>query len=136
VASKNSAAAALDLPSEQDVHRARAWESDTVKLARLIGYVAMRRPVWWSRGRFFKEPFRDVAPKHHVFAGRIRSADPSPQTRWDFTWRGLCGYEFVRTEIISGLGSFTVTPPKKSERCARCDKTVADIRARDRAAAA
>lgn len=114
------------LPSADDSSWVGAWASVTNQLQRLRGYILEGRPVWWRRDPFRGELYADVAPKWHVFTGRVRSADPDD--RWSFTWSALCDFQHNRPEILSGACDFKVTPPKKDTRCKRCDAALKEIK--------
>lgn len=118
----------LDLPGAEGSNWARVYPERQGRLDRLRACVESGRPAWWRREGFHKEPYRDVQPKWHVFAGRVRGV--TEDTMWRFTWKALCGYSRDVEEIISEPPAMRSgkTPPAKGTRCVRCDAILKQIR--------
>lgn len=114
------------LPSESDIStfHLNDW-STTKKLARLIGYVLLRIPVWWTRGGFHSPEYRDNVPKWHILRARIHSGEPKD---WDVIWVAQCGYEYVNDDLLGWFRDFRKTAPKKADRCAKCEDALATIK--------
>ncbi len=83
--------------------------------------------VWWRRDNYRQPAFGDTTPKWHVFASRTRG--DTDETRWQYTWRALCGNTRVRLEIIDGPFRVRVSTPKKVERCIPCEAALNAITA-------
>lgn len=114
------------LPTVDDVELASIDYSQHKRLLRLRDYVAEARIVWWRRLSFGKPAFRDIEPKWHIFTGRASSA--GSDSRYDFTWFALCGYENDYTDLLGERRQFKATAPKKADRCVKCEAALAKLK--------
>ncbi|ROR76107.1 hypothetical protein SAMN06295974_3745 [Plantibacter flavus] len=119
-------AALTRLPSVDDIDPVTIDAHQGPRVQKIREYVGAGRSVWWEWPVQRSTRFPDRDPKWHVLGGRVRSQDP--KRRWDFNWLAICGYQYMRPEIISGLGRFGVTPPKRALRCALCEAALRAIR--------
>lgn len=83
--------------------------NDLLASARVPGTV-----VWWRRGGYHTEQYRDSEPKWHILSGRESRGH-------DGVWIAKCGYKHLfREQIFLDFPKMRKTPPVKSTRCTKC----------------
>lgn len=113
------------VPAEADISQFHVGWPNTKRVAKLIGYIVLRIPVWWRRPGFHTEPFRATPPKWHLLRARIHSGQKGD---WGVLWVAQCGYEYSNDEILGWFLDFRKTAPKKAERCIKCEDAFAEVK--------
>lgn len=112
-------------PSEEDICKKHAGWSNAKRVAKLIGYVVLRIPVWWRRPGFHDPAFREISPKWHVLRARFHNGQAD---NWGVVWVAQCGYEYTNDEILGWFLDFRKTAPKKADRCVKCDDALVELK--------
>lgn len=92
-------------------------------------------PVWWSRSGFSTAAYRDVTPKKHVLIGRARDTRVDEDgelltgDKHAYIYTALCGYRYSRSETIYGPIVPTKSMPPATDRCRKCMKVLAELKA-------
>lgn len=99
-----------------------SYESSAKKCNQMLALAKAGTTVWWRRGGFHEEPFRDTEPKWHVLTGRFtHSSDPERLPIGDPMWAALCGYRKSFSEqIFLEFPKLTKYAPQKDSRCRKC----------------
>lgn len=99
-----------------------SYESSARRCNQMLALAKAGATVWWRRGGFHEEPFRDTDPKWHVLTGRLSHRNtPNMLPLQEPVWLALCGYKKSFSEqIFHTFPRLTKNAPKKVTRCLRC----------------
>lgn len=100
------------------------------QVSKILAVARAGEVVWWRRGGFNEEPFREVEPKWHVLTSRLDDrSDPEMDPKDKPVYTALCGYKKSFNErILLEFPNVRKVAPKKDTRCRKCIKDLPDWR--------
>lgn len=105
--------------------------STSKQVNRILALARAGEVVWWRRGGFNEESFREVEPKWHVLTGRLEHRNTPEMDPKDKTvYTALCGYRKSFNErILLEFPNVRKLAPKKDTRCRKCIRDLPEFRA-------